>query len=444
MRHKLGLGTIIGLVIANMIGAGVFTTSGFAMGDLGSPLYVILAWLAGGVIAFCGAISYGALSRLMPVSGGEYLFLSRSIHPLMGFIAGWISLLAGFTGAIAYAAITMEVYLVPTALRSVITENAIATVTILSAALIHGIRVSHGVIIQNLTVAVKLILIGCFLTFAAFGPALDSWDGIRAFRATGLPDFSMAAFATTLMWISFSYSGFNAAIYVASEVDNAGVVIPKAMVYATLITTIIYLLLNAVFVFAPAPDAINRQEDVAAIAAIKLGGDFLAHVIRGIIVVALFTTISAMIMAGPRVYAQMAEDGLLPEALRFTRQAPDVSIALQSLLAVMVVWITGLRELLSYLGFTLGLSAAATITSLFVIVRRDPNIAHQLPGFPWSPAVFVFFTLVFAGVAATRNPWEMFAAVLTIVSGIIIFLLFNRARPRVSIETTKPSRREET
>jgi APA family basic amino acid/polyamine antiporter len=427
MRSKLGLLTLAGLVIANMIGAGVFTTSGFAMADLGSPVYVIMAWLIGGLIAICGAVSYGALARRMPLSGGEYLFLSRSIHPLAGFIAGWISLLAGFTGAIAYAAITLEAYILPDLQRTDFPDNFVATLVILAATLIHGIRVRHGTVIQNITVSVKLILIACFLIVAIIGPAPGTWEGVRAYQAAGRPELSFTAFATTLMWISFSYSGFNAAIYVASEADNARVIVPRAMVCATLITTVIYLLLNSVFVLAPAPGSIANQEAVAAIAAAALGGDTLAYVIRCIIVLALFTSVSAMIMIGPRVYAQMAEDGLLPDGLRFTRHTPDVSIAMQSLLAIAVVWMTGLRELLSYLGFTLGISAAATVACLFVVARREPAAAGSLPGYPWAPLCFIFFTLLFAGLAATRNPWELLAAIFTVLSGILMYYIFRKS-----------------
>ena len=427
MRSGLGLVTLICLVIANMIGAGVFTTSGFALGDLGSPVLVLTAWLIGGIIAVCGAISYGALSRLLPYSGGEYLFLSRSIHPLAGFVAGWISLLAGFTGAIAYTAITFAVYILPDSSSSKLTENIVATLAILAAVGIHGVRVRHGVAIQNASVALKLLFMLFFLGSIAFGPAIADWDGVRAFRVADNHDFSLTAFATTLMWISFSYSGFNAAIYVASEVGNARQTVPRAMFHATIITTIIYLVLNTIFVFAPDPAAVSFREDVATIAAAALGGDALAGVIRTIIIIALFTSISAMVMIGPRVYAQMAEDGLLPGALRFTRDTPHIAIAMQAVLAIVVVWITGLRELLSYLGFTLGLSAAATVASLFVLVRREPGLAAQLPAYPWAPLIFISFTLLFAGLAAFRNPWEMLAAILTIATGILLYFILRRS-----------------
>lgn len=434
MSHNptLGRSTLTALVIGNMLGAGVFTTSGFAMGDLGSPTYVLLAWFIGGLLAWCGAVSYGALSKLMPVSGGEYYFLSRSIHPLVGFIAGWISLLAGFTGAIALAALAFEAYITPPELAHAIPENSVATIVIFLAALAHGLQVSHGAALQNVAVAVKLALISGFVLFAVIGTDIDSWQGVVAWRTGDRPEFSISAFAVTLMWVSYSYSGFNASTYVASEVKYASKNVPLTMVLCTCIIMLVYLLLNAIFVFAPAPEDIAFKQDVAALAASALGGETLANIMRGIIAVALFTSVSAMVMVGPRVYAQMADDGLMPAILQFKGAVPVSAIAMQAILAVVVVWSTGLRELLSYLGFTLGLSSAVTVASLFIAVRRRQDEFDDLPGYPWAPVIFIFFTLVFTGLAAIRNPMEMLAAVLTILSAVILYLLFGRKHVKLT------------
>ena len=433
MSNKAGLGlaTLVALVIGNTLGAGVFTTSGFAMSDLGSPVYVLLAWLVGGLLALCGAISYGSLAKLMPISGGEYYFLSRGVHPLVGFIAGWISLWAGFTGAIAFAAITFEAYLLPGSMRALLPENLVATLVILLAALAHGLRVRRGVLLQNLAVVMKLLFLAGFVAFVLLSGHMGEWDGVQAWRSSPAPEFSVTAFAVTLMWVSFSYSGFNASIYVASEVRNPVYTIPRSMILATLLITTLYLLLNAIFVFAPAPDAIAGQKDIAAVAAAALAGDTLANAMRAIIAIALFTSISAMIMVGPRVYAQMAEDGLMPRVLRFTEEAPAGAIAMQAALAVALVWLTGLRELLSYLGFTLGLSTAVTVASLFTTARRQQIDTRQLTGYPWVPITFVTMTLVFAGLAALRNPWEMLAAVLTIASAVLVYFIFGRKHQRL-------------
>jgi amino acid transporter len=431
-REHLGGFSLTALVIGNMLGAGVFTTTGFAMADLGSPGWVLLAWLVGGALALCGAFSYGSLARLMPVSGGEYFFLSRVVHPLAGFIAGWVSLWAGFTAAIAFAAITFEAYLMPASLRASIPANVVATLAILLAALAHGFHVRHGAALQNAAVAIKLLFIAGFILFVVALGNPGGWAGIEAWRGAPPTGFAPAAFATTLMWISFSYSGYNAAIYVASEAARASRAVPRAMLLGTAITTLVYLALNAIFVLAPAPEAIAGQEDVAAIAARAVAGDVLAYLMRAIIALALFTSVSAMIMTGPRVYAQMAADGLMPAFLRFDGEVPASAVALQALLSVIVVWLTGLRELLSYLGFTLGLSTAATILSLFVAVRRRGDDRPDLPGYPWAPALTVTFTLLFAGLAASINPREMLAAVLTILSAVLVYLLFGRKHQTIT------------
>jgi len=419
--NTIGRATLVGLVIANMIGAGVFTTSGFAMGDLGTPWRVLAAWLVGGGLALCGAWSYGMLARQMPVSGGEYLFLSRNIHPMAGFVAGWISLLAGFTAPIAAAALTLGAYTLPESLTKGPRENIVATTVILLAALFHGFQVRHGAFLQNVAVALKLVLIAGFLVLAALSAAVHPWPGIGG-APVAIP-FSITAFATTLMWVSFSYSGFNAAVYVASEADDARTRVPAAMVQACGLVMLIYLLLNAVFVYAPAPQAIAYKKDVAAIAAQVIGGDPSAITVRCIITLALFTSVSAMMMAGPRVYARMAEDGLMPRALRYTRAAPGVAIAIQALLAVVVVWIAELRNLLSYLGITLSLSAAATVASLFVVARRTPGDIRSIRGYPLIPLIYVVCTLLFIMIAAHKNPWEIVAAIATILSGVIVYLL---------------------
>jgi APA family basic amino acid/polyamine antiporter len=200
------------------------------------------------------------------------------------------------------------------------------------------------------------------------------------------------------------------------------------MVIGTLITAVAYILINAVFVLAPPHDAIAFKEDIAAIVARALGGEPLALLVRVVIVLALFTSVSAMIMAGPRVYAKMADDGLLPAALRFTGATPAVAIIGQALLAVIVVWISELRQLLSYLGFTLALSAALSVASLFVIARREPERVRGLFGYPWAPLVFFVFTVLFAVLGARREPWQMLAALLTIGSGAAVYWLVPRAK----------------
>jgi amino acid transporter len=420
-KEKTGFSllTLTCLVIGNMIGAGVFTTSGFALADLGSPHWVMLGWLIGGLIALCGALSYGGLARWMAESGGEYLFLSRLIHPLVGFLAGWVSLLAGFTGAIAFAALAFESYLPA---RPVwLPSGSVAILAVVIFTLLHGFRLQLGAVSQNLIVIVKLILLGLFLLFAVRSPA-------AAFSHTIATPFSLTALAGSLVWISLSYSGFNAAVYVAGEAQNSAVTVPRALWLGTFITMGFYLALNAVFVYWPAYSVVAGQEDVAAVAAQSIGGIWLASLVRVIIALALCTSISAMLMAGPRVYARMAEDGVLPRIFRFHGTVPRAAIFLQAGLVVLVILFSNLKGLLTYLGFTLSLSTALTVASLFVLRWREGEKV-KVTGYPFTPAIYVGATLLFAMLAVRRNPWEVAGSAITVVSGFVVYIFMRRPQP---------------
>ena len=246
-RKPFGLGSTTFLVVANMIGAGVFTTSGFALANLGSRQTVMLAWLIGGVIACCGAISYGQLAQRVTESGGEYLFLSRFAHPAIGFLAGWVSLLAGFTGAIAFAATGFESYSIPASIRPDWLQKGMAGIAaIVFFAVLHSFVWKAGVITQNLIVSLKLVLLIGLVLFV-FTSYPSGWDGMQG--ATGPAQSSVYSIASTLVWISLSFSGFNAAVYITSEVDQPEINVPRAMLLGTVGVSILYLVLNFVFLF---------------------------------------------------------------------------------------------------------------------------------------------------------------------------------------------------
>ena len=415
-----GFFSLVCLIIANMIGAGVFTTSGFALGDLGSANRVMAAWLVGGLIALCGAISYGGLVQRMTESGGEYLFLSRVIHPVAGFIAGWVSLLAGFTGAIAFAALAFETYAFPTR-PEWLPPGAAASVMVALAAALHGVKVRAGAASQNFVVVLKVVLIVGFLLFAGY---VAMTIGAAPAPAPATP-FSFAVFAGSLVWISLSYSGFNAAVYVAGEAKDAQRTAPRALLVGTAIVTVLYLALNAAFVYLPPFESVVGRQDVAAAAAEAIGGQPAALFIRIITVLALVSSVFSLVMAGPRVYAKMADDGVFPQFFRFGGDgAPTAAIMGQAALAIALILMSDLRGLLSYLGFTLSISAALSVASLFVIARREGRQAVVVWGFPFTAVFYVVATLVLAGIAGWREPVQFLAAVITIVSGSVVYYAF--------------------
>jgi APA family basic amino acid/polyamine antiporter len=418
MHHLRGF-ALTALVIASMIGAGVFTTSGFALADLGTPDRVMLVWILGGLITLLGALSYGLIAREVIESGGEYVYLARNVHPLAGFLAGWVSMLAGFSGAIAFAASAFEAYLIPSQHAAFVPENAVAIGVVVIAAVFHGLVPRWGVATQTFVVGLKL---GALLGFVTIAVWLSTGTPVLVHPVESeIPPFSIVPVAASLVWVSLSYSGFNAAVYVAEEAWDPVRTIPRAMLWGTLIVTLIYLALNALFVYAAPTSIVAGAPNVAFVVAEFLGAGWFAEAVRIVILLALVTSVFSMVMTGPRVYAKMANDGLLPRTFGSDRGLPR-AVALQAALAIAIILVTGLRDLLSYLGFTLSLSSAFAIASVFVIYRRDSDTKR--PVWHWLvPSIYVVAVIGLALVAARHNPAEFTAAILTIGSGCLLYVL---------------------
>lgn len=417
--YQLGRTPLIAIVVASMIGAGVFTTSGFALADLGTPDRVFAVWLLGGLIALLGAVSYGLIARQIVESGGEYVYLARNIHPLAGFLAGWVSMLAGFSGAIAFAASAFEAYLVPSAR---VPENTVAIGIVTAAAILHGLVPRWGVATQTFVVAIKL---GTLLVFMAIGVWLSAGTASPSPpEALAIPPVSLSAIAMSLVWVSLSYSGFNAAIYVAEEATNPAETVPQSMLWGTLIVTFVYLGLNGLFVYAAPVDLVAGAPNVAFVVARFLGESWFAETVRWIVLIALFTSVMSMVMTGPRVYAKMADDGLLP-GIFGTGRGYSRAVVLQAVLAITIILVSDLRELLSYLGFTLSLTSAIAVASVFVTYRRDA--ATVRPIWHWLvPLFYVVMVIGLAVLAARQNTAEFTAAILTIASGCLLYVVARR------------------
>jgi APA family basic amino acid/polyamine antiporter len=408
-----------------MVGAGVFTTSGFLLADLGSPAWVMAAWAVGGVIAACGALCYGALARALPGSGGEYHYLARAVHPAAGLLAGWISLLAGFAAPAAAAALGLQAYLTPWLGGIGAWSGSLA---ILAAGLLHGFRVAPGVWAQNLAVGAKLAMLMAFLALAARAIGAGGEAAAALPVASSLPEPGWPAFAASLVWVSFSYSGWNAATYVGAEIRDPARNLPRALLLGCGIVTLLYLLVNGTILAAAPPDLLAGREDVAAAAATALGGGWTLHLLRAAATLALFTSVSALLQGGPRVAARMAEDGFLPRvfAYRGVDAAPRAAVLLQCSLALALVWWTGLRELLGAIGFTLGLCAAATVAALMRLRILSGAAAVPVPGWPFTPLLVIAATLGSSVFLALREPRIALWGAAAIVSGLPLLLLRRR------------------
>jgi APA family basic amino acid/polyamine antiporter len=425
--RQIGTLSAAALVVANTIGAGVFTTSGFAIADLHTPERVLFAWLCGALLAAAGAISYGAMARHIPESGGEYTFLAQVVHPFAGFVAGWVSLLGGFTAPIAAAALTLQVYL-GRLVGPGLDGEWIGVGAIVLACVAH-LRLRRGVQLQNVAVAIKVSLL---IAFAVVGGwIVHRQPSTSSELAAAVPPFDVTSFAMTLVWISFAYSGWNAAVYVGGLVRNPRTALPRALMMGSACVGIVYLAINAVFLYAAPVDEIAGRPDIAAVAAVAIGGPALGVGVSLLVALALFTSISSMVMAGPRVYARMAEDGLFPAWLGSGGDVPARAVLFQGAAAVAVVWNAELVEVLGYVGFLLGLSAAATVASLIYARHRRGAGAVPIPGYPWVQAGFIIATLAISALMAVRDPRAVAIALGTVAAGAPIYLwMVSRRRLR--------------
>jgi APA family basic amino acid/polyamine antiporter len=418
-QRQLGLVSAVALVVASMIGAGVFTTSGFLLSDLHTPSRVLGVWLGGGLLALLGALCYGALARQFPESGGEYLFLMRTVHPSAGYVAGWVSLLVGFSAPLAALAFAFGEYTkqwLPADTPPKLTGSCVLG----TFAALHALNVRLGTWAQNAAVLAKLLLIVVLL----------GWAGahLRPVPPPPALDVSASSFALALVWVSFSYSGWNAAAYVGSEVHAPERNLPRAMALGTALVAVIYLALNAVFVLASPVEQLAGKLEIGRVAALALGGQALADFVTALIALALATCISSMMMAGPRLYARMADDRCLPRWFCFPAGGPPRhAIFLQAALALALLWTTTFQSLLTYIGFTLGLCAAATVGGL-IRLRLHAGSQVKVPGWPWVPGLFVLGVAGMSALAAARRPRESVVGLGTLLFGWLAWYLVRAKR----------------
>ena len=418
-ERRLGLSSATALVVANMVGTGVFTTSGLLIADLGSAWLVLLAWVLGGVVALLGALCYGALARHIPESGGEYVFLSRTLHPALGYLAGWVSLLVGFAVPLGALAFAFGQYMSALGGVALASPRLTGTVIILVAASVHAVSVTAGARAQAIAVGIELVVIALF---TGFGMGQLVHEGLHNVAAPG----RVAGLGVALVIVSYSYQGWNAAVYIGGEVAEPRKNLPRALVLGTVLVTTLYLGLNAVFVLGAPASLLAGKVDVGRITALVLGGPRLAKLVSALIAFVLANCISALAMAGPQITARMAADGSLPRVLAVRPgRPPRVALLAQTAIAIVALWTAAFASMLTYVGFTLSLVAAATVLGL-VWQRHRQGSALKVPGWPWVPALFLFFVLGSTAFTVAERPRESLVGLATLAVGLLAYWLQKR------------------
>jgi APA family basic amino acid/polyamine antiporter len=419
-----------------MIGAGVFTSTGLQAAGMHDPKTILVCWIVGGVIALCGATCYAELGSMLPRAGGEYVYLREAYHPAVGFMSGVASLTAGFSAPIAAAGITFASYLGKIVPQLDGHTKIIAIVLILAVTAMHMFDSKVGGRIQaGLTIG-KVILIFGFIVIGLLS-GNGHWSNLNSVHG-GLSNVGTGSFAISLMYVGYSYLGWNSAAYIANEVEKPERTIPRALLLGTLVVMALYLLLNMVFLYAVPVDTLAGNVDgakgpimeVGDTAARVLFGHRAGAIVSSVIALALVSSVSAMIMAGPRVYAAMATDRALPSILAHHNKngVPMNAVVIQGVLAIAFVLVGDLAWLLQFVGFTLAIFAALAVSAVFILRGRGLTSRYKTWGYPITPAIFIAMSawVTYNGVKANPRNAAIGAAALGAAAIVYYFFMRNR------------------
>lgn len=458
LPRELTLTSSTAIVVSNMIGVGVFGAMGFLAGDLGRPSLVLGVWLAGAVVALAGCLSYGELGINLPRSGGEYVYVREAWGPMWGFLSGWVSFFAGFSAPIAAGALLFAEYLghfFPALRASPDGTPAgpafwifhfggaqwVALAVIGVFTLINILGVTLAAKVQNWLTGVKVAVLGVFIVLA-FSIGNGHWENFTADAARTSSHALGAQFAISLVFVMYAYSGWNAATYVAEEIRQPERTLPRALVLGTGIVAVIYFGLNAAFVYALPLDSLKGVLRVGAAAATALFGSAVGGLFSAIMAAAILSSVSAMIIVGPRVYYAMAEDGcFFSDAARVHPRwrTPSRAILYQAAASAVMVVTASFAGLAYYIGVAL-IFFAALATAGVLRMRRRPGWKH-LPALDWAfpliPGVFILASLWMAIYMVWLRPVVSLWAVVTLAAGAILYAWrFRRRSPAVSKRRT--------
>lgn len=428
-ERRFGPLTAILLVVATMIGTGVFTTTGFLLRDIGSQPAVLVAWLLGGLAAAFGSLAYAELVAALPHNGGEYQLLSRIYHPALGFVAGFVALVVGFAAPVAASAIAFGEYFNLALGTSAVPPLVSGLVLVVAASVVHSVHLSTGSRLQDLFTIGKALVILLFIVGGLGAVAPDRLTGVAEPPVMGA--VLSPAFAVGLIYVSYAYSGWNAAAYVAGEVRDPGRQMPIALGTGTLLVTLLYLGLNVVFLgAAPAQEIAGAEERVGAVAATYAFGELGGRILSGLVALGLVSTVGALVMTGPRIYEAMGRDypAIRLLARRHAQGGPVTAIALQSALAVIMMLTASFEALVSYVGFTLSVFAALTVAGVFVLRAREPSLPrpYRTWGHPFTTLAFLALMTWMTLHAVHQRPIIVAVGVLTLALGGLSYVLARR------------------
>ena len=416
--NSIGFFTATAIVIANMIGAGIFTSLGFQLADTTNTWSIIMLWSLGALMALCGALSYAELGTYWQRSGGEYHFLSKAFHPAIGYLSGWVSLTIGFSAPIALSGMALGKYVAP---YIEVSSMVLAIATILMISVLHSLSIKRSSTLQNTTTLLKLLLI---LVFICFGVTKTPVASAYLWGQSWKEELILPAFAVSFVYVTFSYSGWNAAAYIVDEIREPRKNLPKALLLGTVVVSLLYILLNVVFLRQNALEAIKGQLEIGQITAISIFGETGGELISFGIALMLISSISAMVWAGPRVTHVMADDLRLWKwfSIKTKNKVPLRAIWLQTAITLILLCTGTFEQVMIYSGFVLQLFAALAVAGVFVVRRKNTTKkGFRSPLFPLPQIVFLVLSLWVLVYLVFAQPLETGLGLLNLILGVLVY-----------------------
>ena len=422
-QTKIGWATAAAIVVANMVGTGVFTTLGFQLASLEDMGAILLLWVIGGVVALAGAFTYAEIATRLPKSGGEYHFLSRIYHPFLGYLSGWVSITVGFAAAIALAAMAIGSYVAKFIGWS---GSSVAMLSILFVALVHSFDIKQSSRFQNILTGMKVLLV---LVLIASGFFLPAAAGSPFGSAEGLT-FSWSSikepiYAVSLVYVIYAFSGWNAAAYLTDEIKQPKKNLPKALLGGTLLVSLLFILLQVAFLRQAPPDLLAGKVEVGQVVAELMYGQTGGRIVSFLIAGLLIAGISAMTWVGSRVTRAMAGDYQMWQYFARDNKTgvPVRAIWLQAGISVFLVTTSSFEQVLLYSGFVLQLFTILTVVGLFILRRRKigEDNCWRGPLYPWVQFVFLLFNAIVLLFLLIDKPFESLLGMLNLAAGALSY-----------------------
>ncbi|WP_253810171.1 APC family permease [Hydrotalea flava] len=424
---KISVYTAASIVIANMIGTGVFTSVGFQLNAIQNTWSILSLWAIGGVLSLFGAFAYAELGTHYKDSGGDYIYLSRIFHPVLGYLSAWAGLTVGFSAPVALAAMAFTQYLSP--VLGFAGNQWLAIGIIVLIGLMHSFTIRHSSQLQNISTLVKIgfivILIIIGLLYAS--PAANAIQLNNNWHK----EILQPGFAVSMVYVAFAYTGWNAAAYVVDEIENPGISLPRALIGSTLFVTVVYILFQYVLLKHATVSALKGREEVTFIAFNNILGTTGGKWVSAFIAIQLIATISSYLWVGPRVTCALAQENTLwrPLATKNKNGIPVAAVWLHVGIAIVLLLTGSFEKVLLYAGFILQLMASLTVaTSLFTTPK--PHKTFKSPLKPLLQIIFLLFNVWVLVFTLMDKPVESTIGVGILLAGLVLYFFDSPYRPQ--------------